>query len=146
MKSLAFSLSISIFLFSSLINVVFAQSFSDICNSITLTGSLLGFTCPTADGGEHTGQVNLNLCITNNDGELEAAPELAYPNTRLNRSTTFTKDIPICSGGYSPTCLDCTLQTGNEQPLNLRCSCYPLSGVLFNTEIDLGQFSTSLAA
>jgi hypothetical protein len=73
MKSLAFS--ISIFLFSSLINVAFAQGFDEVCNSITLSGSMLGFTCPTADGNTHTGVLNLNLCIVNHDGQLEVEPE-----------------------------------------------------------------------
>jgi len=82
MKSLAFS--VSIFLFSSLINVVFAQGFDEVCNSISLSGSLLGFTCPTADGSQHTGTLNLNLCIVNQDGHLDASPELVYPNTELN--------------------------------------------------------------
>jgi hypothetical protein len=84
MKTLAFFISASLVPFSSLINMVIAQGFLNTCSDISLSGSVLEYTCTAKNGQPNSFSTDLDLCITNNNGILQQSAKLVYPNTTLD--------------------------------------------------------------
>jgi len=145
MKAFAFFISTSLFSFSFLINVVLTQDIVNTCSNWYLSGSTLHYTCNDENGNRKTSQLDLNLCITNNNGYLEVSSKLVYPNTVLNAVVVWyiLKYIPLYSGQYSSTCSQCQLEGPNS--LQLTCTCWNNNFVnQISSMVDLGQFSNTL--
>lgn len=144
MKTLALFISTSPFLFFSLIDVAFAQGFSKSCTNFQLYGSTLNCACNNGNGMVNS-QLDLNLCITNNNGHLEPAAKLVYTNIALNAAVIrYTlNDIPIHSGQYSGTCFDCSIGTDIDGT-SLYCNCYDTTGSYAYSNCFLGWFLSIL--
>jgi len=142
MKTLAFFISASLVLFSALINVVIAQGYVNTCSNVTFSGSILKYTCIADNGQPNTSGSDLDLCITNNNGNLQESIKLIYPNTAFNAAVAryILKDIPIYSGQFSATCNNCGLQGESD----LSCTCEEISGGQVTSTIDLGWFFNTL--
>lgn len=141
MKTLAFFISTSLLLFSSLINVVIAQGINTSCGSFYLSGSSLEYTCSNDKDQSNSSEIDLNLCISNKNGYLFESAKLVYPNTADNAALVryILKDIPIYSGQYSGTCSDCTLDV-NDYGVYLKCDCLDPSGNQIPSNLNLGPF------
>jgi hypothetical protein len=71
MNMLAFFISISLFSFASLINVVLAQGFTHSCSFYSWDGvSKFKYSCTRYNGEFIEGLADLNLCIKNQNGQL----------------------------------------------------------------------------
>ena len=73
----------SLFLFSCLINVLLAQgNIANSCSGFHVDGNVLLAWC-IPDTPQQS-RINLDRCVTNNNGYLEGNPELVYLNTTPN--------------------------------------------------------------
>ncbi len=70
MKTLAFFISTSLVL-SSLINIVIARGFFRSCSNLSMSGSMLEYTCTDNNGQPNSGATDLDLCIINNNSNLQ---------------------------------------------------------------------------
>jgi cytolysin (calcineurin-like family phosphatase) len=85
--------------------------FATSCSNISLSGSSLSATCQVGSQGQAT-TVDLNGCVTNNNGNLQFATP----------------------GNYSGSCSGCSLSG-----TNLTCQCNPMSGPAKSTTIDINN-------
>lgn len=143
MKTSAFFISSSLFLFSCLINVLLAEGFADTCDQFSLdqnSPSEFYATCgtdgpPTPDDSTMSG-LDLNHCLEYSGGYLFGNPKLVYPTAVVR---IFAKRY---SGDYSASCGSCSL-TGSW----IMCDCRNPdvnTGGTVKAAVDLGQFFNTL--
>src|SRR5262249_54761042 len=99
--------------------------------------------CITESGTKHKGNEDLNLCIANDNGSLQEDKKLVHPYPAPNADVVqcMLKDI-LRSGGFADTCTACKLEV--DETVNLKCLCQDLFNGAMGSNIDLGQFFSTL--
>lgn len=91
--------------------VLLKQRFNQSCSNLSLSGSMLNATCRTRNGRNSSTSLDLNNCVTNNNGNLE-------------RGVNFFN-----------TCYGCNLNGAT-----LSCRCRRRNGTSRDTSLNLGSF------